>query len=135
MSEIKGHVEVKMGSERSLGLVFAVVFVIVGLWPLTGDGGEPRIWSLAIAVLFAGLGLFFPKLLGPLNKAWFKFGMLLSAIVSPIVMGLLFFIAVTPTALIMRLRNKDLLKAKLDRKAKSYWIQRDEPVGTMKNQY
>jgi len=134
MSEIKGHVEVKMGSERSLGLVFAVVFIIVGLWPLTGDG-EPRIWSLGIAVLFAGLGLFFPKLLVPLNKAWFKFGMLLSAIVSPIVMGLLFFVAVTPTGLIMRLRNKDLLKSKLDRKAESYWIQRDEPVGTMKNQY
>jgi predicted membrane metal-binding protein len=134
MSELKGHVEVKMGSERSLGFVFAIVFIIVGLWPLTGDGG-PRLWALAIAALFAALGLFFPKLLGPLNKVWFKFGMVLSAIVSPIVMGLLFFSTVTPTALFMRLRNKDLLKRKLDRNAESYWILRDEPVGTMKNQY
>ena len=134
MSELKGHVEVKMGSERSLGIVFAIVFVIVGLWPLTGDG-DPRIWSLAIAALFAALGLFFPKVLGPLNKIWFKFGMLLSAIVSPVVMGLLFFVAVTPTALYMRLRTKDLLNKDLDPDAQSYWIQRDQPVGSMKNQY
>jgi predicted membrane metal-binding protein len=124
-----------MGSERSLGIVFAIVFIIVGLWPLTGEGGTPRWWALGIAAVFAILGLFFPKVLRPLNKVWFKFGMVLSAIVSPIVMGLLFFLAVTPTALIMRIRNKDLIKSKLDRKAESYWIQRDQPVGSMKNQY
>jgi hypothetical protein len=70
-----------------------------------------------------------------LNKVWFKFGMVLSAIVSPIVMGLLFFIAVTPMALIMRARKKDLLRCKFDRQAASYWIEREQPVGTMKNQY
>ncbi len=134
MSEIKGHAEVKVGSERSFGFVFAIVFIIVGLWPLTGDGG-PRIWALAIAVVFAALGLLLPQSLGLLNKVWFKFGMVLSAIVSPIVMGLVFFIAVTPTALIMRARKKDLLKRKFDRNAQSYWILRDEPVGSMKNQY
>ena len=134
MSEREGHTEVKMGSERSLGIVFAVVFVIVALWPLTGDG-DPRFWALGIAVVFLGLGLLLPQSLGPLNKVWFKFGMVLSAIVSPIVMGLVFFIAVTPTALIMRARKKDLLKQKLDRNAQSYWILRDEPVGSMKYQY
>ena len=134
MSEHERHTEVKMGSERSLGFVFAVVFIIVGLWPLTGNG-DPRIWALVIAVVFAAFGLLFPRLLGPLNKLWFKFGMVLSAIVSPIVMGLVFFFAVTPTALIMRARKNDLLKRKLERNAQSYWILRDEPVGSMKNQY
>jgi len=134
MSEIKGHVEVKMGSERGLGIVFAIVFIIVALWPLTGNG-DPRYWALAVAALFAALGLFVPKALRHLNIVWFKFGMVLSAIVSPIVMGLVFFVAVTPTGLIMRLKNRDLINSKLDRKAESYWIQRDEPVGSMKNQY
>ena len=134
MSEFKGHTDVKMGSERSLGIVFAIVFVIVGLWPLTGDG-DPRIWALGIAAVFLALGLIVPRWLAPLNKLWFKFGMVLSAIVSPIVMGLLFFVAVTPTALIMRARKYDPLKRKLDRQAPSYWIQREQPVGTMKNQY
>jgi predicted membrane metal-binding protein len=134
MSEREGHTEVKMGSERSLGIVFAIVFVIIGLWPLTADG-RPRFWALGIAVVFLGLGLLAPRWLAPLNKVWFKFGMVLSAIVSPIVMGLLFFTAVTPMALIMRARKKDLLKCKFDPQAASYWIEREEPVGTMKNQY
>ena len=134
MSEREGHTEVKMGSERSLGIVFAVVFLIVGLWPLKA-GGDPRYWALGIAVVFLGLGLLAPRYLAPLNKVWFKFGMVLSAIVSPIVMGLLFFIAVTPMALIMRARKKDLLRCKFDRQAASYWIEREQPVGTMKNQY
>jgi predicted membrane metal-binding protein len=134
MSERERHAEVKMGSERSLGIVFAIVLVIVGLWPLK-DHGSPRIWALAIAAVFLGLSLLAPKWLAPLNKAWFKFGMLLSAVVTPIVMGLVFVLAVTPIALIMRARKKDLLKRKLDRHARSYWIEREQPVGTMKNQY
>ena len=126
-----------MGSERSFGVVFAIVFAIIGTLPLI-RGGELRHWSLLVAAVFLGLGLLAPGILRPLNILWFKFGLLLGRIIAPIVISLLFFIAVTPTALIMRLLRKDLLSLKFDRKAKSYWINRsktDNPMGSMKNQF
>ena len=126
-----------MGSERSFGVVFAVVFVIIGTVPLI-RGGELRLWSLLAAAIFLGLGLLLPRVLRPLNILWFRFGLLLGRIIAPIVISLLFFIAVTPTALVMRLLRKDLLSLKIDRKAKSYWIDRsktDNPMGSMKNQF
>ncbi len=129
--------EVKIGSERALGLVFAVVFAIVGLWPLL-DGAEPRMWSLGVAAAFLALGLIVPKALRPLNIAWFKFGLLLHKIVNPLVMALLFFTAVTPVALIMRALGKDPLHRQFDKSAKTYWIERDPPgpaPETMKNQF
>ena len=137
MSEHHIHHEAKMGSERSFALVFAVVFTIIGTAPLL-KGGELRIWSLLVAAVFLGLGLIAPGILRPLNTLWFKFGLLLGRIIAPIVISLLFFIAVTPTALVMRLLRKDLLSLKFDRKAKSYWINRsktDNPMGSMKNQF
>ena len=84
MSELTGNTEVKMGSERGFGIVFAIVFLIIALFPLLGDGGV-RLWSVAVAAIFGGLAFLAPKVLSPLNKLWFKFGMLLSKIVSPIV--------------------------------------------------
>ena len=137
MSEQNSHHEVKVGSERSFGVVFAIVFAIIGAWPLLG-GGEPRLWSLLIAAVFLGLGFIAPVVLRPLNIIWFKFGMLLGRIIAPIVISLLFFIAVTPTALIMRMMRKDILRLKLDRNAKSYWISRSKtnnPMGSMKKQF
>jgi len=137
LSEHSGHHEAKMGSERSFGVVFAIVFAIIGTLPLI-RGGELRHWSLLVAAAFLGLGLLAPGILRPLNILWFKFGLLLGRIIAPIVISLLFFIAVTPTALIMRLLRKDLLSLKFDRKAKSYWINRsktDNPMGSMKNQF
>lgn len=127
----------KVGSERSFGVVFAIVFSIIGTWPLF-SGGEPRIWILLVAALFLGLGFFRPRVLRPLNILWFKFGMLLGRIVAPIVISLIFFIAVTPTALIMRTLRKDILRLKLDKHAKSYWITRSKteyPMGSMKKQF
>ena len=123
-----------MGSERSFGFVFAIVFAIIGLWPLMSDGGV-RIWSMAVAVVFVGLAIFVPNSLKWPNKIWFKFGMLLGAVIAPLVMMLLYFVAVTPTGLIMRLLRKDLLRTKYDRAADSYWLQRSKPPGTMKNQF
>ena len=124
-------------SERSFGLVFAVVFAIIGLWPLTGDG-PVRWWSLAIGLGFAGVAVVRPALLAPLNRLWFKFGLLLNRIVSPLVMGLLFYLVITPFALVMRALGKDLLRLKRDPVAESYWIAREPPgpaPETIKNQY
>ena len=133
----KGHHEVKVGSERSFGVVFAIAFTIIAALPLL-RGGELRFWSMLVAAVFLVLGFIAPRVLRPLNILWFKFGMLLGRIIAPIVISLLFFIAVTPTALIMRMLRKDILRLKLDRNAKSYWISRsktENPMGSMKKQF
>ncbi len=129
--------EVETGSERGFGLVFAVVFAIVGLYPLLKDAGV-RPWALAIAGVFLGLALVAPRLLKPLNKLWFRFGMALNAIVTPLVMGLLFYVTVTPIALAMRLAGKDPLRLGFDSAAPSYWIERQPPgpdPQTMRRQF
>ena len=129
--------EVKLGSERGFGFVFAVVFALVGAWPLTGDG-PPRWWSLAVAGVFVALALAAPRALAPLNRLWFRFGLLLHRVINPLVMGLLFYVAVTPTGLIMRLLGKDLLGRRFDPEAETYWISREPPgpePGSMKNQF
>jgi len=137
LSEHGSHHEPKVGTERSFGVVFSIVFTIIGTLPFI-RGGELRLWSLLVAAVFLGLGLLAPGILRPLNILWFKFGLLLGRIIAPIVISLLFFIAITPTALVMRLLRKDLLSLKIDQKAKSYWIDRsktDNPMGSMKNQF
>lgn len=129
------HQTDKVGSERNFGLVFAVVFALVGLWPILGGNGM-RIWALAVAAVFVLLAFVRPSVLRPLNLAWFRFGLLLGRIVSPVVMALIFFVAVTPTALIMRMFGKDVLRLRFDREAESYWIGRDDdPATSMKNQF
>ena len=126
--------QIKISSNRNFGLVFFIVFLIVSLWPLTY--GEPiRIWLVIISMVFLILGLMNSKLLTPLNKLWFKFGMILGAIVTPIVMGLIFFLIVTPIGLIMRIMGKDLLNKKYEKKKETYWIKRDKSIGTMKRQF
>ena len=126
--------KIKISSNRSFGLLFFVVFLIVSLWPLTYEGSI-RIWSVIISAVFLILGLINSKLLTPLNVLWFKFGMILGAIISPIIMGIIFFLVVTPIGLILRIMGKDLLNKKYDKKKKTYWIKRDVPVGTMKRQF
>ena len=126
--------KVKIGSNRSFGLVFFVVFLIISLWPLTFEGSI-RIWSAIISLSFLILGLLNSKLLTPLNNIWFKFGLILGAIVSPIVMGIIFFLVVTPIGLILRIMGKDLLGKKYSDKKKTYWIKRDTSIGSMKRQY
>jgi hypothetical protein len=128
----------KQGSDRAFGYVFAVVFALIGLFPLWRLDA-PRWWALAIAIGFAAVAVAAPHMLGPLNRAWLAFGKLLHRIVSPLVMGAVFFVAVTPTALIMRLRGHDLLLRRLRPDLPSYWIER-EPAAlpqseTMKKQF
>lgn len=129
--------KVEMGSDRSFGLVFAAVFAIVALLPLK-DGAEPRLWAGAVAGLFLLVALVFPKALKPLNKLWFLVGMALHHVVTPLVMGLLFFVNVTPIALIMRALGKDPLRLARDDAAVSYWINRTPPgpaPETMRRQF
>lgn len=124
-------------SDRSFGFVFAAVFCIIGGWPLL-YWQAPRWWALALAVAFAIVALARPQLLRPLNRVWLALGRLLHKIVSPLVMGVIFFATVTPTGWIMRLRGKDLLSLRRRPDQKSYWIRR-EPAGpeseTMRNQF
>ena len=126
--------KIKISSNRNFGLVFFIVFLIISLWPLTYE--EPiRIWSFIVSLVFLILGLMKSKLLTPLNKFWFKFGMILGAIVAPFIMGVIFFLTVTPIGLVMKIMRKDLLNKKYDKKKKTYWIKRDAPIGTMKRQF
>jgi hypothetical protein len=125
--------DIKISSNRSFGIVFFVVFLLIALYPIINEG-ELRIWSLIISINFLILGLLNSKILAPLNKIWFKFGIFLGKIVSPLVMGIIFFLVVTPIGLIMRLLGKDVLNLRYN-KSKSYWIEKNGPKSRMKNQF
>ena len=125
--------KIKLPTNRNFGIVFSIVFLIISLWPLLSQN-EIRIWSLIISVIFFILGIFNSKLLLPLNKIWLKFGIFLGNFIAPIVMGIVFFLVVTPTGLIMRLLGKDLLNLKKNNK-NSYWIEKDNSNSNLKNQF
>ena len=125
--------DIKISSNRSFGIVFFVVFFLIALYPLIHNE-EIRIWSLIISLIFLILGLINSRTLNPLNKLWFKFGILLGKIVSPIIMGIIFFLVVTPIGFIMRVLGKDLLNLKFNAN-KSYWIEKTGPKSKMKNQF
>ncbi len=125
--------DIKIGSNRSFGIVFFVVFLLIALYPILNEG-EIRIWSLAISIIFLVLGLTNSKILNPFNKLWFKFGLFLGKLLSPLIMGIIFFFVVTPTGLLMRLFKKDLLKLNFNSN-KSYWIEKNDPRSKMKNQF
>jgi len=125
--------DIKIGSNRSFGIVFFLFFLTIATYPLI-NGNELRLWSLIVSIVFLFLGLINSKILNPLNKLWFKFGIFLGKIVSPLVMGIIFFLVVTPLGLLMRLLNKDLLNLKFNDNS-SYWIEKTEPKSKMKNQF
>ena len=125
--------EIKIGSNKSFGIVFSVVFLIISIYPLINDGSIIY-WSLLISLIFVTLGFLNSRILTPLNKIWFKFGILLGKIISPLVMGMIFFFVVTPIGLLMRIFKKDLLNLKFNSN-KSYWIKKTEPKSKMKNQF
>ena len=135
MSEIASHISTEQSSEKSFGVVFSIVFLIVSLFPPLINSEGLRIWALVVSIIFFLLAFLAPKILVLPNKLWFKFGLLIGSIVAPIVMAFVYFVTVLPTGLIMRLLGKDLLKQKLDKNAKSYWVKRSEPMGSMKNQF
>ena len=125
--------EIKISSNRSFGVVFFIVFLLIALYPLL-KGNDLRIWSLIISFIFLALGLINSKILTPLNRLWFKFGLLLGKFISLLVMGIIFFVVVTPIGIIMRLLKKDLLNLKYNKK-ETYWIDKSGPKSKMKNQF
>ena len=125
--------DIKISSNRSFGVVFFIVFLLIALYPLLNNN-EIRLWSLIISVLFLILGILNSKILSPLNKIWFKFGLLLGKIISPIIMGIIFFLVVTPIGFIMKLLGKDLINLKFNNE-RSYWIEKSGPKSKMKNQF
>ena len=125
--------DIKLPSNRSFGIVFSIVFFIIALWPIK-NGLDLRTWALVVSIIFLFLGLINSKILLPLNRIWLKFGLLLGKIISPLVMGIVYFFVVTLIGLFMRLLRKDLLMLKKN-KSKSYWITKDKIISSMKNQF
>jgi len=125
--------DVKISSNRSFGIVFFVVFLLIALYPVINNE-EIRLWSLIVSLIFLVLGLLNSKILNPLNQIWFKFGVLLGRIISPFIMAIIFFFVVTPIGLIMRTLGKDILNLRYNTK-KTYWIEKTGPKSKMKNQF
>jgi predicted membrane metal-binding protein len=123
----------KKGSNKSFGIVFFIVFLLIGIWPLINNETY-RLWSFVISIIFLILGLSNSKLLTPLNNLWFKFGIFLGKIISPLIMSIIFFFVVTPIAILMRIFKKDLLNLKYNDNY-SYWIKKNEVKSKMKNQF
>ena len=125
---------VKISSNRSFGLLFFIVFLAISLWPLKSQE-DLRLWAFILALIFFVLGILNSKFLTPLNKLWMKFGIFLGSIVSPFVMGVVFFMVVTPVGLIMRFLGKDLLRINKSKFVSTYWISREKQDNTMKRQF
>ena len=125
---------IKIGSNRSFGIIFFIIFLLVSLYPLTNDESI-RYWSLIISMIFLVLGLFNSNLLSPLNKIWFRFGILLGKLISPFIMGVIFFLVVTPIGLIMKIIKKDLLNLKFRKDKGTYWIEWPAGSGTWHYRY
>jgi|TARA_B110000967_G_C18415136_1_gene331140 cytochrome c oxidase subunit IV len=120
-------------TNKNFGIIFSIFFLIISFYPLINHG-EIREWSLILSIIFLVLGIINSKILNPLNNMWFKFGILLGKIISPLVMGVLYFFIVTPTSLIMKMLGKDILNLKKNNK-KSYWIVKSNIISKMKNQF
>ena len=125
--------KIKLPTNRNFGIVFFVVFLIIAIWPILNEN-DIRLWSLIISLIFLILGIANSKLLTPLNKIWFKFGIFLGNFIAPIVMGFVYFFVVTPTGLIMKILGKDLLNLKKNNK-ETYWIKKDNTNNNLKNQF
>ena len=125
--------KIVISTNRSFGIVFFIFFFIIATYPLI-NGGDIRIWSATISFVFLVLGLLNSSILTPLNKIWFKFGIVLGKIISPLIMGIIFFLVVTPIGIMMRIFGKDVLNLKYN-KSHSYWIEKNGPKSKMKNQF
>ena len=126
--------KITVPSNRSFGLLFFIIFLAISLWPIK-SGGDLRLWSFILSLVFLILGITNSKLLAPLNKLWFKIGIILGNFISPVIMGVVFFLVVTPTGIIVRILGKDLLKTNKNKNISTYWINRDKKNSTMRKQF
>lgn len=126
--------KIKISSNRNFGVVFFIFFLIIGIFPLLSSN-QPRTWSIILSLIFLVLGLLNSKALTPLNVLWFKLGLLLGSVVSPLVMGAIFFLVVFPTGIIVKIFKKNFLGLKFDKSLKSYWINKENLKSTMKDQF
>ena len=124
----------KRSSNRSFGILFFIVFLLIAFWPLTKQG-EVNLYLISIALIFFVLGILNSKILSPLNKAWIKLGEILGRIVAPVVMAIVYFIILTPISLLVRLFGKDLIGMKFSNDINSYWIKRKKNLGSMDKQF
>jgi saxitoxin biosynthesis operon SxtJ-like protein len=134
---LSSHREVKPGSNRSFGVTFAFVSLIIAVWPLW-SGGHVRIWAIVAALGFAVVAFVAPDWFAPFNRAWFWLGQALHHVVNPVVMALIYFGSVVPTGLVLKMLGKDPLRLRRDRAAVSYWVPRDPPgppPGSMPKQF
>ena len=124
----------KRSSNRSFGVLFFVVFLSVGFWPML-NSGTPNYYLILFSLIFLILGLINSKILSPLNMGWIKLGEILGKIIAPIVMAFVYFLILTPISLLVRLFGKDLIGMKFSNNIKSYWIKRKKHLGTMDKQF
>lgn len=134
MSESTSHINIEHSSPKSFGVIFSIVFLIIALYPLI-TSNDIRFWSLFVSAIFMVLACFAPQAFVIPNKIWIKLGDFLGSIIAPLVLLLIFFSTVFPTGLVMRLIGKDLLRLKLNKNARTYWIKRKDPMGSMKRQF
>ncbi len=134
MLENQTNIVIESGSEKSFGCVLGTVFALIGVYPLL-HGAPLRLWAVGVSLCFFCLAILAPGLLKSTNRLWFKFGLALGAVIGPIVMAILYCLTVVPTGLVMRLLGKDLLRLKMEKEEASYWITRNDPVGSMKDQF
>tara|TARA_B100000965_G_C18977368_1_gene492453 strand:+ start:54 stop:446 length:393 start_codon:yes stop_codon:yes gene_type:complete len=130
---MKKYSKITIGSNRSFGIVFFIIFFLISLYP-TLNNENINLYFLSISIVFLILGLLNSKLLNPLNKLWFKFGILLGNLISPIIMGLVYFFVITPIAMLLKIFNKDVLNLKQNKK-NTYWIDKIKSESTMKDQF
>ena len=132
--DLRSHHSIESSNERSFGIVFAIFFAILSIYPVINKK-DINLYLLILSIIILIIGIFKPSLLYYPNKIWFKFGIFLGKIVSPLVMGIIFFFTVTPTGIIMKLLRKDLLKKKLDVKVRTYWVKKNKYTGSLRNQF
>ena len=125
---------IKPSSIRGFGIVFFIVFTIIAFYPLLNNHGI-RFWSLIIGFIFLFLGLANSPLLKPLNLIWFKFGLFLGKLIAPTIMGIVYFIVVFPTFLMLKLFKRNYLNIKYERNKSSYWINVNNKQNTMRDQF
>ena len=123
----------KNKSNKSFGIIFFIVFLIIGFWPLINGEGV-RIWSILVSLSFLILGLLNSKILSPLSYSWIKLGIIIGNFISPIIMAIIFYLLISPFGIVMRIFGKDLLMKKYSKKS-SYWIKREKKMNPMKMQF